>query len=154
MTDSCRFSWKRVKFELQVPRSLLMIFGKIIFRYTTTYFIRDIQRVSQYSTPSYERSCPPPWLFVETDLKNSTKFKKLQNDVRPSCGVIIYVLVSTKNIRLGIPKFYWNGVHKNELSPTNILGFRAKWRVFWPHPWHSLLNCAHIAHKHAYSKHG
>ena len=33
--------------------------GKIIFRYTTTYFITDTPRVSQYSTPSYERSCPP-----------------------------------------------------------------------------------------------
>ena len=33
-------------------------FEKNIFRYTTTYFIRDTPRVSQYSTPSYERSCP------------------------------------------------------------------------------------------------
>ena len=128
--------------------------GKIIFRYTTTYFIRDIQRVSQYSTPSYERSCPPSWLFPETGIENSTKFTKIQNGVRPSRGVIIYALVSTKNNILGIPKFCWKCFQRSELSPTNILGFRAKWRVFWPHPWHSLLKCAHIPHKHASWKHG
>ena len=57
---------------------------KIIFRYTTTYFIRDPPRVSQYSTPSYEPSCPPSWLFLEIGIENSKKFKKIQNDVRPS----------------------------------------------------------------------
>ena len=40
--------------------------AKIIFRYTTTYFNIDTPRVSEYTTPSYERSCPPSWLFPET----------------------------------------------------------------------------------------
>ena len=35
-----------------------------------------------------------------------------------------------------------------------ILGFRTKWRVLWPYPWHSLLKYAHIPHKHASCKHG
>ena len=48
--------------------------AKIIFRCTTTYFIIDSPRVSNYSTPSYERSCPPSWLFIQTDIENSKKF--------------------------------------------------------------------------------
>jgi hypothetical protein len=55
--------------------------AKIIFRYTTTYFIRDTPRVSQYSTPSYERSCPPSWLFFEIGIENSKKFKKMVNSL-------------------------------------------------------------------------
>ena len=51
--------------------------AKIIFRYTTTYLIRDTPRVSQYSTPSYERSCPPSWLFLEIGIENSKKFKMM-----------------------------------------------------------------------------
>ena len=86
-------------------------------------------------------------------LNRHRKFQKIQNDVRPSRGVIIYVLVSTKNNKLGIRQLYWKGVHRNELSSTKILGFRSKWRVLWPHPWHSLFKCAHIIHKHASWKH-
>ena len=59
ITSFCRFSWKRDKFELQVPRNLLMIFGQNHFRYTTAYFNIDTPRVSEYTTPSYELSCPP-----------------------------------------------------------------------------------------------
>ena len=127
---------------------------KIIFWYTTTYFIGDTPRVSQYSTPSYERSCPPSWLFYEIGIENSKKFKKNQNDVRPSRGFIIYVLVSIKNNKLGIQQLYKKWVHRNELSSTKIHVFRSKWRVLWPHPWHSLFICAHILQKHASWKHG
>ena len=94
---------------------------------------------------------PAVWTFF---LNRHRKFQKIQNDVRPSRGVIIYVLVSTKNNKLGIRQLYWKGVHRNELSSTKILGFQAKWRVLWPHPWHSLFKCAHILHKHAFWKHG
>ena len=52
--------------------------AKIIIRYTTTYFIRDTPRVSQYSTPSYARSCPPSWLFLEISVENSKIFKKIK----------------------------------------------------------------------------
>ena len=81
------------------------------------------------------------------------KFKKIQNDVTPSRGVIIYVLVSTKK-NIGIRQLYWKGVHRNELSSTKILGFWSKWWVLWPHPWHSLLKYAHVIHKHASWKYG
>ena len=108
--------------------------AKVIFRYTTTYFIRDTPRVSQYSTPSYERSCPPSRLLFEIGIENSKKFKTIQNYVRPSRGVIIHVLVSTKNTKLGIWQLDSKGVHRNELSSMKILGFRSKWRVLWPRP--------------------
>ena len=52
---------------------------KIIFRYISIYFIRDIPRVSQDSTPSYERSWPPFWPYFETGVRNSTKIKKMEN---------------------------------------------------------------------------
>jgi hypothetical protein len=35
---------------------------KIIFRYTSIYFIIDSQSVPQYSTPIYKRSCMPLWM--------------------------------------------------------------------------------------------
>ena len=38
-TNSHRFSWKRVKFELQLPHSLLFIFSNIISSYISTYLI-------------------------------------------------------------------------------------------------------------------
>ena len=112
--------------------------GKIIFRYTTTYFNRDTPRVSEYTTPSYGRSCPPSWLCPETGWGNSRKIRKTLNNARPSPGVITYVLVSTKNNKVGIRMFCWKLVHKKELSPPNILGFRSTWRVLWPNTWHSL----------------
>ena len=47
-TNSRRFSWKQVKFELQVPQSLLFIFfPKIISRYISIYLIREISKVSK-----------------------------------------------------------------------------------------------------------
>ena len=51
---------------------------KNIIRYTTNYFIRDTPRFSQYSTPSYARSCPPSWLFLEIGIENSKIFKKIK----------------------------------------------------------------------------
>ena len=97
--------------------------AKIMFRYTTTYFIRDTQIDYQHSTPIYERSCPPSWHFFEIDIENSRKFKKNQNDVRTSRGVIIYVLVSIKNNKLGIRKFYWRGVHRKSYLLRRFLAF-------------------------------
>ena len=126
ITSFCRFSWKRDKFELQVPRNLLMIFGKIIFRYTTAYFNIDTPRVSEYTTPSYELSCPPSWLCLEIGWKNSRKFKNTLSNARPSPGVITNVLLSTNNNKLGIRQFCWKFVHKKELSAPNILGFLSK----------------------------
>ena len=38
-TNCRRFSWKRVKFELQLPHSLLFIFPKIISSYISIYLI-------------------------------------------------------------------------------------------------------------------
>jgi hypothetical protein len=38
------------------------VFPKIIFRYTSIYFIIDSQSVPQYSTPIYKRSCMPSWM--------------------------------------------------------------------------------------------
>ena len=127
---------------------------KIIFRYTTTYFIIDTQRVSQYSTPSYERACLPSWLLFEIGIENSKKSKKNQNDVRPSRCVLICVIVSIENNKLGIRQLYRKCVHINELSSTKIHVFRSKWRVLWPHSWHSLFKCAHIIHQHASCKYG
>ena len=51
-TNSRRFSWKRVKFELQVPYSLVFIFPKIISRYISTYLIRETPKKFQDSTTS------------------------------------------------------------------------------------------------------
>ena len=52
-TNSCRFSWKRVKFELQLPHSLIYIFfSKIISRYISIYLIRETWKKSQDSTTS------------------------------------------------------------------------------------------------------
>ena len=58
-TNSRRFIWKRVKFELQLPHSLLFIFSKIISRYISTYLIRETPKKFQDSTTSQERSFPP-----------------------------------------------------------------------------------------------
>ena len=127
--------------------------AKIIIRYTTTNFIRDTPRVPQYSTPSYARSCPPSWLFLEFGIENSKIFKKNSNWCK-TFAWCHYICPSTqKKKKLGIRQLYWKGVHINELSSMKILGFRSKWRVLWPHPWHSLLKCAHIMHKHASWKH-
>ena len=46
-TNSRRFSWKRVKFELQVPHSLLFIFPRIISSYIITYLIRETPKKSK-----------------------------------------------------------------------------------------------------------
>ena len=52
-TNFRRFSWKRVKFELQLPRSLLFIvFSKIISRYISIYLIRETPNKFQDSTTS------------------------------------------------------------------------------------------------------
>ena len=53
--------------------------AKIIFRYSSSYFIRDTPRVSQDSSPSYERSCPPFWPCVQIGIRNSKKFKIMGN---------------------------------------------------------------------------
>ena len=49
-TNSCRFSWKRVKFELQLPHSLLFIFSKNLSRYISIYLIRETPKKFQDST--------------------------------------------------------------------------------------------------------
>ena len=77
-----------------------------------------------------------------------TKFKKNQINGKPSRGVMICDLVSTKKYRLVIQKLYWKSVLRNELSSMKIHVFQAKWRMLWPHSWNSLLKCAHIRHRH------
>ena len=84
------------------------------------------------------------------------KFQKIQKNSKwcKTFAWCHYICPSIhKNNKLGIRQFNWKGVHRNELSSTKILGFRSKWRVLWPHPWHSLFKCAHILHKHASWKH-
>ena len=50
---NCRqFSWKRVKFELRLPHSLLFIFQKIISRYISIYLIIKTPKKFQDSTTS------------------------------------------------------------------------------------------------------
>ena len=51
-TNFHRFSWKRVKFELQLPHSLLFIFPKIISSYISTYLIGETPIKFQDSTTS------------------------------------------------------------------------------------------------------
>ena len=46
-TNFCRFKWKRVKFELQLPHSLLYNFPKIISRYISIYLIRETTKNSK-----------------------------------------------------------------------------------------------------------
>ena len=41
-----------IKFELQLPHSLLFIFSKIISRYISIYLIKEISKVFQDSTTS------------------------------------------------------------------------------------------------------
>ena len=76
-----------------------------------------------------------------------TKFEKNQINGKPSRRVMICDLVSTKKYKLGIRQFSWKSVLRNELSSMKIHGFRAKWRMLWPHSWHSLFKYAHIGHK-------
>ena len=76
-----------------------LFFQKIISRYTSSHFIIDPPRGLQDSTPSYHRSCPPFWPHFEIDKNNSKKIKK---NVKPSRCILIYVLVTIQNNKLGI----------------------------------------------------
>ena len=63
--------WKRVKLELQVLCSLLIMFWKNHFRYTIIYFFRDTSIFLQDSMTSYERSCLQFWQHFEIGTRNS-----------------------------------------------------------------------------------
>ena len=54
-----RFSWKRVKFELQLTHSLLFIFSKNHFQVHKYLFNQRNTKEFQDSTTSQERSIPP-----------------------------------------------------------------------------------------------
>ena len=51
-TNSRRFSWKRVKFELRLPHSFSLFFPKIIFWYISIYLIRETSKKIEDSTTS------------------------------------------------------------------------------------------------------
>jgi hypothetical protein len=62
-------------------------FPKIIFSFKSIYLIIDPIIVLQYSTPSYEWSCPPFCSHFESSISNSKKFKKMWNLRIVSCYV-------------------------------------------------------------------
>jgi hypothetical protein len=65
----------------------LWFFPKIIFSFTSIYFITDPMIVLQDSTPSREGSCPPFWPHLESSIRNSKKIKILWNLRIVSCFV-------------------------------------------------------------------
>ena len=111
-------------------------FTKIIFKYTSIYFITDTPRVSQDPVPRYERSCRQFWPLFEIVIN---KFKKTENNRKLSHCVILCDMVSRKNYKLGIIQIYWKCVIRNELSCMKIHVFQAKWPLLWPRSLYSLL---------------
>ena len=78
-TNSCWFSRKRVKFELQLPHSLIFILPKIISRYISTYLIREAPKISKIQPLARNGHSRRFDRIFETGIKNSKKIKKLGN---------------------------------------------------------------------------
>jgi hypothetical protein len=78
-------------------------FKKIIFRYTSCYFIRDPLSVLQDSTPTDRRLCPSSCMHFQTCITNSKKIKKMEN----LCTTSFYVTYSLyKILNLEYCKYY------------------------------------------------
>ena len=71
-------------------------FEKIIFSYTTIYFIRDMPIVSQYSTPARNGHV----VNFDRILKSTQRIQNKSNNGNPSQSVIICDMVFRKNKKL------------------------------------------------------
>ena len=80
-TSFCRLRWKRVKFELQVPRSLLMIFGKNHFLGTelpiSSQIHQEFLNIQPLATNRRARRLDFFLKSASKILKNPEKFKMM-----------------------------------------------------------------------------
>ena len=94
-----RFSWKQVKFELQLPHSLLFIFSKNHFQVHKYLF--NHRNIKSFPTLNHQLGTGKP--IVLTAFRNKhKKFKKNQKIGKPSHWVIICGQVPRKNNKLVI----------------------------------------------------
>ena len=90
-----------------------LFFLNFIFRFTSIHFIIDTSKYPHDSNTRHERSRPR----IRLDFQMSTRnLKKNQNNGKPSRSVIICDLVTTKNYKIALRKFYWKSVLGNLLS--------------------------------------
>ena len=122
-SDCRRFSWKRVKFELQMPHGLLFIFSKNYFQVHKYLFNhRNTKKIPRFN---HQLGMVKPAVLT-TFSNGHKKFKKIQKIGKPSHCVIICDQVSRKNNKLVIGKLFLKSVLRNELSCVKIHGFQAK----------------------------
>jgi hypothetical protein len=73
---STKSAWNGSKFNYKCLIVFSGFFSKIIFSFTSRYFIIDPIIFLQDSTPSYEGACPLFWPHFDSSRGNSKKSKK------------------------------------------------------------------------------
>ena len=99
-TNFCRFTWKRVKFELQLPHSLLFIFYKNHFQvHKYLFYHRNTKKIPRFN---HQLGTVKPAVLTAFSNRHK-KFKKNNKKIqKPSHCVIICDQVSRKNNKLVI----------------------------------------------------
>ena len=120
-TSSCRISRKSVKFELHVHDVILVIFWK-------NHICVQNMPFHQRSTASVARFSPELRIFIPADLtivwNEHNKFKNDRNNVKPSRGVILCDIVTTKNIKLEILQIFQKNLLKMSYHVRGLMSFR------------------------------
>ena len=143
LTAPCRFSWKPLGFGLQPPHSMPVIFWKFHF-YDHKYPFH--QRYAKIST-RLNHQVQTVMTTNSTRFSNEhKKFKKNQNNAKPSRTVIICDIVTRKNLNLQYESFIEKVFSESWYHERTFIAFKPHGAMFWTLSWHSLSKCAQIWH--------
>ena len=78
MTSACQFGWNRLKFELEVPRSLVKIFHKNHFQVHTIMFNQRSSKSFARINTQKQTVITAVLAHLESGLRNLKKIKKMK----------------------------------------------------------------------------